>query len=109
MFGLPLLVESRQPAEFPACEGLFVGGANADQSWISMIRRDGRCEGPGMPSIGPMELIIVLVLALVIFGPKRLPDLGRSLGNGMREFKNSVAGSDRDELPSSEQAPAEKI
>jgi sec-independent protein translocase protein TatA len=56
-----------------------------------------------------MELIIVLVIALVIFGPKRLPDLGRSLGNGMREFKSSVAGNDREELPSSDRAPAEKV
>lgn len=45
-----------------------------------------------MPGIGPMELIVVLVVALLIFGPKRLPDLGRSLGGGMREFKNSVTG-----------------
>jgi sec-independent protein translocase protein TatA len=48
-----------------------------------------------MMGIGPMELIVVLVVALVIFGPKRLPDLGRSLGGGMREFKNSVTGSDQ--------------
>jgi sec-independent protein translocase protein TatA len=43
-----------------------------------------------MPSIGPMELIIVLVIALFIFGPKKLPELGRSLGGGMREFKDSI-------------------
>jgi sec-independent protein translocase protein TatA len=49
-------------------------------------------------SIGPTELIIVLVIVLVIFGPKRLPGLGRSLGSGMREFRDSIAGkgSDRD-------------
>jgi sec-independent protein translocase protein TatA len=46
-----------------------------------------------------MELIIILVVVLVIFGPKRLPDLGRSLGRGMREFKDSVTGKDHDELP----------
>jgi sec-independent protein translocase protein TatA len=45
-----------------------------------------------MPSIGPLELIVVLVIALVVFGPKRLPDLGRSLGQGMREFKDSITG-----------------
>ena len=45
-----------------------------------------------MPGIGPMELIVVLVVALIIFGPKRLPDLGRSLGSGMREFKSSITG-----------------
>ena len=45
-----------------------------------------------MPNIGPMELIIVLVIVLLIFGPKRLPGLGRQLGSGMREFKDSVTG-----------------
>ena len=45
-----------------------------------------------MPNIGPLELAIVLIIALVIFGPKRLPDLGKSLGRGMREFKDSVRG-----------------
>ena len=50
-----------------------------------------------MPNIGPMELIIVLVIVLVIFGPKRLPGLGRSLGTGMREFKESVTGKSKDE------------
>jgi sec-independent protein translocase protein TatA len=43
-------------------------------------------------SIGPTELIIVLVIVLVIFGPKRLPGLGRSLGSGMKEFRDSIAG-----------------
>ena len=50
-----------------------------------------------MPNIGPLELIIVLVIVLVIFGPKKLPGLGRSLGTGMREFKDSVTGKDKDE------------
>ena len=50
------------------------------------------------PSI--WEIVIVLVIVLLIFGPKRLPDLGRSLGRGMREFKDSVTGNDKDdELP----------
>jgi TatA/E family protein of Tat protein translocase len=48
---------------------------------------------------GPLEIIVILVVVLVIFGPKRLPDLGRSLGRGMREFKDSVTGKDKDELP----------
>jgi sec-independent protein translocase protein TatA len=47
-----------------------------------------------MPNIGPTELIIVLVIALVILGPKRLPAAGRSLGQGMREFKDSITGKD---------------
>lgn len=45
-----------------------------------------------MPSIGPMEMAIVLVLLLLVFGPKKLPELGRGIGGGMREFKESVAG-----------------
>ena len=49
-----------------------------------------------MPNIGPMELIIVLVIVLVVFGPKRLPGLGRQLGSGMREFKDSITGKDSD-------------
>ncbi len=63
-----------------------------------------------MPNIGPMELVIVLIIALVILGPKKLPDVGRSLGNGMREFKSSISGEDRDELeaglPAKEFVPA---
>jgi sec-independent protein translocase protein TatA len=43
-------------------------------------------------SIGPGELIIVLVIALLILGPKRLPEVGRSVGRGMREFKDSISG-----------------
>jgi sec-independent protein translocase protein TatA len=50
-----------------------------------------------MPNVGPLELAIVLVIALVIFGPKRLPELGKSLGRGMREFKDSISGSSEDE------------
>jgi sec-independent protein translocase protein TatA len=50
-----------------------------------------------MGPIGIPELIIVLVILLVIFGPKRLPGLGRSLGSGMREFKDSISGSTKDD------------
>jgi sec-independent protein translocase protein TatA len=49
-----------------------------------------------MPNIGALEIAIILVIVLIIFGPKRLPDLGRSLGRGMREFKDSVTGKDDD-------------
>jgi sec-independent protein translocase protein TatA len=45
-----------------------------------------------MPNVGPLELIIVLVIVLLIFGAKRLPEVGRGLGSGMREFKDSVTG-----------------
>ena len=45
-----------------------------------------------MPNIGPMEIAIVVIIALVIFGPKKLPELGSSLGRGMREFKSSISG-----------------
>lgn len=60
-----------------------------------------------MPNIGAPEIIIVLVVVLLIFGPKRLPQLGRSLGGGMREFKDSVTGKnkDRDELDAPEAKP----
>lgn len=59
-----------------------------------------------MPNIGPLEIAIVLVIVLLIFGPKRLPDLGRSLGSGMREFKDSVTGKgkDHDELDAGAEA-----
>jgi sec-independent protein translocase protein TatA len=50
-----------------------------------------------MPNVGPMELVIVLVVALIVLGPKRLPEVGRSLGNGLREFKDSLQNPDRDE------------
>ena len=50
-----------------------------------------------IPSIGPLEIIVVLVVVLLIFGPKRLPDLGKSLGRGMREFKDSVTGNHGDD------------
>jgi len=45
-----------------------------------------------MPNIGIPELLIVLVIALIVLGPKKLPEVGRSLGRGMREFKDSISG-----------------
>jgi sec-independent protein translocase protein TatA len=50
-----------------------------------------------MPNIGLPEIIIVLVIALIIFGPKRLPELGQSLGRGIKEFKGSVSGENKDD------------
>lgn len=48
-------------------------------------------------NIGPLEIIVVLIIALVVFGPKRLPELGNSLGRGIREFKESVTGENKDD------------
>ena len=50
-----------------------------------------------MPNIGPLEIGIILVIVLIIFGPKKLPDLGRSLGSSIREFKGGIGGGDEDE------------
>jgi sec-independent protein translocase protein TatA len=47
-----------------------------------------------LAGFGPMELLIVAVIALVVLGPKRLPDAGRSLGRGMREFRSAITGGD---------------
>lgn len=43
-------------------------------------------------NIGPLEIVVVLIIALIVFGPKRLPELGRSLGRGIREFRGSLGG-----------------
>jgi sec-independent protein translocase protein TatA len=48
-------------------------------------------------NIGLAEIAIVLIIALIVFGPKRLPELGRSLGRGIREFRGSLGGHDEDE------------
>ena len=53
---------------------------------------------PRMPNVGPMELIVILAIALIVLGPKKLPEVGRSIGKGMREFKESLQGeSERDD------------
>ena len=54
---------------------------------------------PVIPEIGIPGLILILVVALLVFGPKRLPEMGRSLGRGMREFKDSVTGKDTGDEP----------
>ena len=62
--------------------------------------------------IGVWEILILLLVALLVFGPKRLPEMGRSLGKGMREFKDSISGKDDDEAVhhrlSQELPPAEE-
>jgi sec-independent protein translocase protein TatA len=57
-------------------------------------------------NIGWQGLVIILVVLLVIFGPKRLPEMGRSLGKGMREFKDSISGKDDDDQPREIPPPA---
>jgi sec-independent protein translocase protein TatA len=50
--------------------------------------------------VGPLELVVVLAIALIVLGPKKLPEVGRSLGRGMREFKSSLSGEpEEDEKP----------
>jgi sec-independent protein translocase protein TatA len=64
--------------------------------------------GP-MPNIGPLEIVVILIIALIVFGPKRLPELGRSMGKGIREFKSSLSGEkdDEDDVRELERAPRE--
>src|SRR5262245_11429109 len=67
-----------------------------------------------MPNVGPLEIAVVLIIVLIIFGPERLPEIGKSMGHGSREFKDSISGnSDKDspeekrrELQASQQAQA---
>ena len=64
-----------------------------------------------LPEVGITGLIVILIVALLVFGPKRLPEIGRSLGKGMREFKDSISGSSNDKAelpPSADEAEAPK-
>ncbi len=56
-----------------------------------------------MPNVGPLEIAVVLIIVLIIFGPKRLPELGQSMGRGIREFKNSISGDSSDDKESPEE------
>lgn len=63
-----------------------------------------------MPNVGPLEIAVVLLIVLVVFGPKRLPELGKSMGKGIREFKGSLSMDDKDEIGvKSSTKPAEVV
>ncbi len=50
-----------------------------------------------MPNIGPLELVVILIIALLVLGPQRLPQVARSVGKGMREFKEALSSGDDDD------------
>lgn len=52
-----------------------------------------------MPNVGPLELVMVMIIALLVLGPQRLPEVGRSIGRGMREFRGALRDGSDDELP----------
>jgi sec-independent protein translocase protein TatA len=60
-----------------------------------------------MPNVGPLELIVILAIALIVLGPKKLPEVGRSIGKGMREFKDGLTG-DNDRREEDEERPVLK-
>ncbi|HMU28309.1 MAG TPA: twin-arginine translocase TatA/TatE family subunit [Solirubrobacterales bacterium] len=66
-----------------------------------------------IPNIGPLEIVIVLIIALIVFGPKRLPELGKSLGRGLNEFREGMSNignhddDDEDEDDAEDHEPAE--
>jgi len=83
------------PYSFPPA-----GGSSRASFALPLIRAGAAgANKPMLSGIGPTELIIVLVLALLILGPKKLPEVGRSVGRGMREFKESIGGRDSDDEP----------
>jgi sec-independent protein translocase protein TatA len=74
-------------------------------------RRAANLSGPptqGLPvfDLSPIQILIVLVIALLVFGPKRLPEMGRSIGRGIREFKGAMLD---DEPPRTAEAPRETV
>jgi len=60
-------------------------------------------------NVGPLEIVIVLIIALIVFGPKRLPELGSSLGRGIREFKETISGDRPDDDPPAEDPPDDEV
>ncbi len=63
---------------------------------------------PGLGTVGPTELIILLAIILLVFGAKRIPELARGLGGGVREFKKGTSG-EPEELPQNNAAENEKV
>ena len=72
-----------------------------------MVTSNWRRKSQMFSQIGPLEIVLVLLIVLVIFGPKRLPGLGKQLGTGLREFKESVTGEKREEEAKKVEAPAQ--
>ena len=60
-----------------------------------------------MPRIGPMELVLILLVLLLVFGPGRLPEIGGAIGRGIREFRQSVSERSSDETEATEKASDE--
>jgi len=60
-----------------------------------------------MPNIGPLEIVVVLIIALIVFGPKRLPELGKSLGKGINEFRDGLSNIGNDHDDDGEEVEAE--
>jgi sec-independent protein translocase protein TatA len=56
-----------------------------------------------IPNIGPLEIGIVLLIALIVFGPRKLPELGKSVGSGLREFRESVSGASEENVDSTQE------
>jgi sec-independent protein translocase protein TatA len=65
--------------------------------------------GSMLGNIGPLEIVVVLIIALIVFGPKRLPELGSSLGRGIREFRNTVSGDKPDDDEEERKAIAPQV
>ena len=62
-----------------------------------------------MPNVGPLELVVILVIALIVLGPRRLPEVGRSVGRGLREFRNALSSASVDDEDDEADEPAEPV